>query len=473
MRLMDFRPSELALLAWSSPISSSLISPSSCFLTRRASPLALCSASMEAPRDSMARAWFFLVLLNSSSFSANRLSDISKLQLGAEDLVLLHLEGSLGLLQGALQLLLLGLQHAALFVKSVDGATALTQLVEQILDLVSEVLVLPLDNVELLSGLLLGGLQAEQLGGVVAALVLRGVNLGSEVSGLGLPLTENLVEVLGSLLSDKSSGVDSLVLHGEVVKISGLSALGLLGVGDLGGEDVNELLVLHNLGLQLVASSLKLLNAAHSLGLKARLPQLSLSLVLGQSLQGVRLAHGLILKLLPEVLQVSGHHLVLGQQGGAVLGLGVRQGLGVLQLGGHGDLGLVHVGDGVLQLLNLSVEVLVLNLQTLLGGLGLIESSGHLVQLSLGLDGVLQVEAGVSQVQLQSGLVLLRLHLVGVQLVDLLAEVGHGVVVLHPESGQGALLGDVELLQLCLQSGQLSLSLLVELHLGGGVGVSQ
>merc|ERR1719422_1895736 len=308
------------------------------------------------------------LLLLLGNAPVNLLSDISQLQLGAEDLVLLHLEGSLGLLQGALQLLLLGLRHAALFVKSVDGATALTQLVEQILDLVSEVLVLPLDNVKLLSGLLLGGLQAEQLGGVVAALVLRGVNLSSEVSGLGLPLTENLVEVLGSLLSDESSGVDSLVLHGEVVKISGLSTLGLLGVGDLGGEDVNELLILHNLGLQLVASSLKLLNATHSLGLKARLPQLSLSLGLGQSLQGVRLAHGLVL----EVLQVSGHHLVLGQQGGAVLGLGVRQGLGVLQLGGHGDLGLVHVSDGVLQLLNLSVEVLVLNLQTLLGGLGLI-----------------------------------------------------------------------------------------------------
>merc|ERR1719184_652310 len=74
MRLMDFRPSELALLAWSRPISSSLISPSRAFLTRRASPLAFCSASREADIDSMARAWFFLVLLNSSSFSATRLS---------------------------------------------------------------------------------------------------------------------------------------------------------------------------------------------------------------------------------------------------------------------------------------------------------------------------------------------------------------------------------------------------------------
>merc|ERR1719422_1147405 len=104
------------------------------------------------------------LLLLLSHAPVNLLLNVGKLQLGAEDLVLLHLEGSLGLLQGALQLLLLGLQHAALFVKSVDGATTLTQLVEQILDLVSEVLVLPHDNVKLLSGLLLGGLQAEQLG---------------------------------------------------------------------------------------------------------------------------------------------------------------------------------------------------------------------------------------------------------------------------------------------------------------------
>merc|ERR1719492_728502 len=428
------------------------------------------------------------LLLLLSHTPVNLLPHVGELQLGAEHLVLLHLQGGLGLLQSALQLLLLSLQHPPLFVQGVDGAAALTKLVEEILDLVSEVLVLPLDNVQLLGGLLLGGLQAEQLAAVVAALVLGGADLGSQVGSLGLPLTKDLVEVLGSLLSDQSSGVNPLVLHGEIVQVSRLAALGLLRVGHLGGQHVHQLLVLHDLGLQLVASSLQLLNAAHSLGLEARLPELSLSLGLGESLEGVRLAHGLILQLLPEVLQVSGHHLVLGQQGGAVLGLGVRQGLGVLQLGSHGDLGLVHVGNGVLQLLNLSVEILVLNLQTLLGGLSLVESSGHLVQpgvgindgglqqlallvqLSLSLHGVLQVEAGVSQVELQSRLVLLRLDLVGIQLVDLLAQVRHGVVVLHPQGGKGTLLGDVQLLQLGLQSSQLALSLLVELHLGGGVG---
>merc|ERR1711884_626495 len=82
----------------------------------------------------------------------------------------LTLGSLLGLIQSTLELLLLLLQHAALFVQSMDGAAALTKLVEQILDLISQVLVLTLDNMQLLHRLLLGGLQAEQLRGVVASL---------------------------------------------------------------------------------------------------------------------------------------------------------------------------------------------------------------------------------------------------------------------------------------------------------------
>merc|ERR1711884_786549 len=209
----------------------------------------------------------------------------------------LTLGSLLGLIQSTLELLLLLLQHAALFVQSMDGAAALTKLVEQILDLISQVLVLTLDNIQLLHGLLLGGLQAEQLRGVVASLILGGSYLSSKVSSLGLPLTQNLVKVLGPLLSDQSSSMHPLVLHGDVVQVSSKSALGLFSIGNLGAEDVNKLLILNNLGLQLVASSLKLLNAAHALSLQARFPQLDLSLGLGQSLEGIRLAHGLILQL--------------------------------------------------------------------------------------------------------------------------------------------------------------------------------
>merc|ERR1711971_1463839 len=277
---------------------------------------------------------------------------------------------------------------------------------------------------------------------------------------------------------------------GDVIQVSSKPALGLLGVGNLGGQDINELLVLNNLGLELVAGSLKLLNAAHTLGLIAGLPQLDLSLGLGQSLEGIGLPHGLVLKLLPQVLEVSGHHLVLGEESSTVLSLSISKSLGVLQLGGDGDLGLVHVGNSILKLLNLPVEVLVLNLEPLLCGLGLIEGTGHLikpgvgvnnggleeltllVKLSLALDSILEVETGITEVELHASLVLLRLDLVSIEAVNLLTEVGHGVVVLHAESGQGSLLGNVQLLELSLEPGELTLTLLVELNLGGGVGSS-
>merc|ERR1719361_2801655 len=372
----------------------------------------------------------FLLL---SHTPVNLLLDLSKLKLGTEDLVLLLLEGAFSLLQSSLKLFLLLLQAAPLLVQVVDGATTFAKLVQKILDLVSEVLVLALDDVQLLQSLILGGLQPEELGGVVAALVLGGGNLGRDIGGLGLPLAQNLVKVLASLLGDEGSGMHPLVLHGQVIELRVHPGLGLLGVGHLGGEHVNQLLALDNLGLQLVAGSLKLLDAAHTLSLKARLPQLDLRLRLGESLQSVGLPCVLVLQLLPEVFQVSGHHLVLGQQGRAVLVLSISKSLGVLQLGRDGNLTLVHVGDGRLKLVNLAGEVLVLDLQPLLGGLGLIEGTGHLIQpgvgidnvaleqlagfveLSLALDSVLQVATGVAKVKLHVGLVLLGLHLVSTE----------------------------------------------------------
>merc|ERR1719430_2121108 len=77
---------------------------------------------------------------------------------------------------------------------------------------------------------------------------------------------------------------------------------------------------------------------------------------------------------------------------------------------------------------------------------------------------------GIAEVQLHVGLVLLGLHLVRIEAVNLLSLVSHGVVVLHAQSSEGALVSNVELLKLSLQAGKLALPLLVELHLGGGVG---
>merc|ERR1719370_2716388 len=440
----------------------------------------------------MARAWFFLVLLNSSSFSATRLS-ISCLTCPSSSWARRTLFSSCSRVpsassQGSLQLLLLLLKATPLLVQVVDGAATLTELVQKVLDLVSEVLVLALDNVQLLQTLVASGLQPEELRGVVAVLVLRSSNLGRDIGGLGLPLAKNLVEVLAPLLGDEGSSVHPLVLHGQVIELVVHPGLGLLSVGNLGGERVNQLLALDDLGLQLVAGGLKLLNAAHALSFKARLPQLDFSLGLGEGLQGVGLPHGFVLHLLSEVLKVGGHHPVLGQQRGTILALSIGQGFGVLQLGGDRDLTFVHVGNGSLQFVNLAGQVLVLDLQPLLGRLGLVEGTGHLVepgvgvnnvaleqlaalvQISLALDSVLEVATSIAEVQLHVSLVLLALHLVAVKVVNLLSQVSHGVVVLHAQSSKGSLVSNVQLLKLSLQAGKLSLALLVELNLGGRVG---
>merc|ERR1719479_108243 len=420
--------------------------------------------------------------------AVNLLLHLPQLQLGAEHLVLLGLQGALGLLQSGLQLLLLSLKSAALFVKLVDGAASISQLVEEVLHLVSQVLVLAADNVQLLVGLVQGGLQAEPLSVEVAALRVAGIELSHQVVSLGLPLSNNLVEVTAALLGDHGGGVGPLVLHANLLQLGVHPGLGLLGGGDLGVEGINVLLSLLDTRGQLVSASLQLVNAAESLNFVLGLPQLDLSLGLGQSLQGVVLLLVLLVNAHAQVLRLSHQVLVLGQQGGAVPGLSVSEPLGVLQLGGQRDLVLLQSSDGVLGLLDLTVEVLGLHLQLLLGAVGLVKGAGHLVQLLVGLDNeplghlavllhvgplshaLLQSRPGLLQVPLHAGLVLLTLGLVLVDGVDLLAQLGHAVVVLLSQSSQGALVTDVGLLQVGLQLGQLALALLVELNLEGGVG---
>ena len=80
------------------------------------------------------------LLLLLGNLAIDLLPDLSKLQGGPQDLVLLRLKGALSLLQPLLQLLLLRLEPPPLLVQLVDGAAAIAKLVEQILDLVSQVL---------------------------------------------------------------------------------------------------------------------------------------------------------------------------------------------------------------------------------------------------------------------------------------------------------------------------------------------
>merc|ERR1719175_150760 len=429
----------------------------------------------------------FLLLSNSS---VNFLADLAKLKLSSQDLVLLLLKSSLSLLKSTLELFLLLLKSSALLVKVMDGASTISKLVKEILDFISKVLVLPLDNVKLFKSLILSSLQAVQLRAVVAAFILGSLNFSSNISSLSLPFSKDLVKVLASLLSDKSSSMNTLILHGDLIQVRGKSGLGLLNVGNLGLERINILLSLNNSGLELGSSSLKLFNSGHTLSFISGLPELNLSLSLGKSLKSIRLAHMLILSLFLQVLKLCGHVLILGEESSSVLSLSIGKSLGVLKLGGERNLVLVGSGNSILTLLNLSVEVLVLTLQTLLGRLSLIESSGHLiksgvsinngaleqfsllVKLSLALDSILKGASGISKVTLKTSLILLGLDLVSIEVVNLLSKFSHGVVVLLSKSSQSTLMGNVQLLKFSLESGKLLLSLLVELNLSGSVGAS-
>merc|ERR1719242_994213 len=83
---------------------------------------------------------------------------------------------------------------------------------------------------------------------------------------------------------------------------------------------------------------------------------------------------------------------------------------------------------------------------------------------------LLESGPGFLEVSLHASLVLLALGFVLVDPVNLVAQLGHAVVVLLAESSQGALVGNVGFVQVALQLDQLSLALLVQLNLGAGVG---
>merc|ERR1719322_452492 len=430
----------------------------------------------------------FLFLLSNSS--VNLLLNLSKLKLGSENLVLLGLKSTLSFLKSSLELLLLSLKSTALFVKFMDGASTITKLVKKILDFISEVLVLTTDNVKLLIGFIKSSLETESLSVEVAALRVAGVQFGHQVVSLGLPLTNNLVKVAATLLGDHGGGVGALVLHTQLLQLSVHSGLGLLSGGNLGVEVLNVFLSLLDTRGQLGLATLELINTAKSFNFILGFPELDLRLSLGQCLESIILLLILLVNAHAEILSLSHQALVLGEQSSTVSGLTISQSLGVLQLGGQRDLVLLEGGDGILALLNLSGQVLGLNLELLLGGISFIESSGKLIKLAISLNnhalahldillhvgslshGLLKTRFGLSKISLHTSLVLLRLGLLLVDGVNLLTQLAHAVVVLLSQSSQSSLMGNVGLFQVRLELGKFSFALLVQLHLESSVGAS-
>merc|ERR1711868_164413 len=125
-----------------------------------------------------------LVLLSNSALNLGL--DLGELHLASQDLVLLLLQGGLGLLKSRLELHLLGLEPLADFVNLVDGASSLGDLVHDVLDLIGQSLVLTSDLLKLENSLLIGRLDLEQFGGSISGLLLAHIKIKGKTVNLSL-----------------------------------------------------------------------------------------------------------------------------------------------------------------------------------------------------------------------------------------------------------------------------------------------
>merc|ERR1719195_1313254 len=425
-----------------------------------------------------------LVLLGDAALDLGL--DLGELHLAPQHLVLLLLQGGLGLLQRGLELHLLSLQPLADFVNLVDGAASLSVLVHDVLDLIRQGLVLPPDLLQLEDGLLIGGLDLEQLRGGVPGLLLAHIQVEGQAVALALELRDGLVELLGLPLH---GGIDNLGLvevGGHLGDLLLDLALGLVNLGELGIEVINGGLSLGVPGSQLHLDHLQLLGLLHGVLLVLLAHGGSVTLSLGVQPEDVVTASGLLIQSLlghiDLVLQVP----ELAQQQLSLPGLVVAESLGVIQLSGQSSLGLSQHVEAVLQVSN-NAEQLSILIGNLVLGHGKVSKSevgsinllvDRVQLLNQGLVGL--VSRGLAPHDLLGGssgiidlshdglLVLLNLGLHLLESIDLLLHLQSGVALLPLQVAEDRLGGDVGLLHILAQLDDLALALLVELHLGHG-----
>merc|ERR1719470_247317 len=414
------------------------------------------------------------------------LPDGVELQLAPQHLVLLLLKGGLGLLQGRLQLHLLGLEALPDFVNLVDGASTLADLVHDVLDLVGESLVLPADLLQLEHGLLVGRLDLEQLRGGVASILLADVQVEGKAVNLALPLADHLVELLGLPVHGSVEDLGLVKAAGHLADLRSHLTLGLLNLVQLGVQVVDGSLSLGQTSGELHLGHLELLALGDSVGLVLLAPALGLGLGLGDQPQGVLAASGLLLESAPGSVKLVLEVPVLAKKKSPLASLVVAQGLDIAKLGRDGGLLLGKDVQVVVKVANDAEKVGVLASNFVLAGgkvsqskVGVIdllvdgvEALQHLlvghVSRGLGPHHLISGSAGISDLVHDEHLVLLDLGLHLAKSVNLLGHLSSGVSLLPLKVGEDGLLLDVGLLNVLAQLVHFRLALLVELHLGGG-----
>merc|ERR1719270_3209969 len=291
-----------------------------------------------------------LVLLGDSSLNLGL--DLGELHLASQDLVLLLLQGGLSLLQGRLELHLLGLEPLADFVNLVDGATSLSDLVHDVLDLIGQGLVLTSNLLKLEHSLLIGRLDLEQFRRSISGLLLADIKIEGKTINLALHFSNGLVELLGLPLHGSVDNLGLVKVGGHLGDLSLDLALGLLNLGQLGIEVVNGSLGLGISCRQLHLGHFQFLSLCHSISLVLLSHGSSVSFSLGIESEDVVTTSSLFIKsLLGEVkfmLQVS----VFAQQKLSLSSLVVTQSLDVIELSSQGSLGLGQHIKVVLQVSN-------------------------------------------------------------------------------------------------------------------------
>lgn len=311
------------------------------------------------------------------------LADLRQFQLSAQNLVLFLFQGSFGFLQSSLEFVLFGFQTLARLLDLVDVAATLADLVQQILDFISQVLVLTADSLKLLLAFFVGTLETEQFGGVVAAFLLGSIQLGSQIVDLELPFSNDLVEGLLLLLGSVGNGGGTVDLELQILDLGGQTLLGLLQSDTLLVERLDGFLGFGKAGLEFPLGFLELLGAGNTLGLVLGTPQLGFGVGLAELALDVSLAFGFLLNLLAQAVEVVLQVAELAEQGGAFAGFFVGETLGVLQLLGERDLDLAELRDLGFGILQLAEQVGVFDRQLLLGGIEVVQGAVGFIQLAL------------------------------------------------------------------------------------------
>merc|ERR1740129_1188728 len=168
-----------------------------------------------------------------------------------------------------------------------------------------------------------------------------------------------------------------------------------------------------------------------------------------------------ILTLIFSVLKISVKIFELCKESRAVTSFSISKSLGILKLGSERDLSFVKTSHGIFSLFNLPLKILLFNLKTLLLRVSLIQSAGHFIKLLVGVnngtlkklsifvqlrllpDSIFKSATGFLQVTLHTSLVLFCLDFVRVQVVNLLSQFSHGIVMLLAKGSQCSLMGNV------------------------------